>query len=247
MQSAKRFQRIKITAMDVIKPMIALVMINVIVLTFWTVIDPLHRETVVVTQDPFDRNTETYGICGSDYAYIFLATLGMINLGCLLVAVFQAYQARSISTELQESGYIFTAMQFILIVSFIGIPVMVVARENVKAFYFIRAGIIFVVCTSILILIFIPKVLALRKSILPRNPSPSLLSSNSDNDGIKILISPLVVAQMEQEIKELKRLREIENSNSSTHRDAIAVVVDDAPAVHRVTSIDKTKIVSFTS
>ena len=47
---------------DVIKPIIVLLMVNVIVLTVWTVIDHLHRETAVVTQDTFDRYTETYGI-----------------------------------------------------------------------------------------------------------------------------------------------------------------------------------------
>ena len=76
--------------MDVIKPMVALLMMNIIVLIVWTVIGPLHRETVVVTKDPFDRNTETYGICSSDQGFIFLATLGTINFGCLLFAVLQA-------------------------------------------------------------------------------------------------------------------------------------------------------------
>ncbi len=79
--------------MDVIKPMIVLLMVNVIVLAVWTVIDPLHCETIIVTRDPFNPNTETYGICDSEHKDIFLAMLGTINLGCLLFAVFQAYQA----------------------------------------------------------------------------------------------------------------------------------------------------------
>ncbi len=95
---------------------------------------------------------------------IFLATLGMINLGSLLHALFQAYQACGISTELQESSYIFTAMACILIEAFIGIPVIFIARENVKAFYFVAVGLVYVVCISILSLIFIPKMLALKKS-----------------------------------------------------------------------------------
>jgi hypothetical protein len=194
--------------MDVIKPMIALLMLNIIILTVWTIKDPLRRETVVVRTDPFDRKTETYGTCSSDHAQIFLAFLFTINLGCLLFAVFQAFQARTISTELQESGYIFTAMAFILVVAFIGIPVMIVAQGNVTAIYFISTGIIFIVCMSILTLIFIPKVLALRKP-KPRpgrSSAPSSVSTNSDDEGIKIVASPLVMAQMEKEIKDLKKL-----------------------------------------
>lgn len=216
--------------MDVIKPMVALLMINIIVLIVWTVIDPLHRETIVVTQDPFDRNTETYGICSSDQGYIFLATLGAINFGCLLFAVLQAYHARSISTELQESSYIFTAMAFILVVSFIGIPVLVVAQSNVYALYFIQAGLIFVICTSILTLIFIPKIVALRKSKLKRSASFASISRHSEDEGIKVMNSPMVVVQMEEEIKDLKRLLGMQGSSrneSSNHKEDANSAVDD--------------------
>lgn len=262
MKSAQRFQRIKITAVDVIKPMVALLILNIIVLTVWTIIDPLRRKIVVVAEDPFDRNTETYGICSSDNGFIFLATLGTINLGCLLFAVFQAYQARSISTELQESGYIFTALAFILIVSFIGIPVLIVAHGNVKALYFITAGLIFVVCTSILTLIFIPKVFALRKSMKMRRPSSFNFSndSKSEDEGIKVLTSPLVVVQMEKEIQDLKRLLETQGARqeSGNRREdpAATAAVDDALVVdQRLNSIDEassfsppghTRRVSFT-
>jgi hypothetical protein len=117
-------------------------------------------------------------------------------------------------------------MALILKVFFIGIPVVVVAQANVKALYFITTGIIFVVCASILNLIFIPKVLALRISNRRRNPSYfSLTSSNSEDN----------VVQLEQEIQGLKRLFEIEASKSSTHREnAAAVVSDDAPIAHGV-------------
>jgi len=229
MQSAKRFQRIKITAMDVIKPMVALLMMNIIVLIVWTVIGPLHRETVVVTKDPFDRNTETYGICSSDQGFIFLATLGTINFGCLLFAVLQAYHARSISTELQESSFIFTAMAIILVVSFIGIPVLVVAQSNVNALYFIQAGMIFVICTSILTLIFIPKIVAMRKSKVTRSASYDSISRHSEDEGIKVMNSPMIVVQMEEKIKDLKRLLKIQGdrNESSNHKDDAKSDVDE--------------------
>ena len=96
MKSAARFKRLTLTVADVMKPMAVLLMLNVIVLTVWTVIDPLQRNTIVVSVDRFDRDLETYGVCGSDHGLIFLAVLGVINLESLIVAIVQAYQARNI-------------------------------------------------------------------------------------------------------------------------------------------------------
>ena len=204
MRSTARFERVKVTAADVIKPMIALLMLNAAVLTIWTVIDPLQRQTVVVTQDPFLRNVETYGVCDSDHVLIFLAILCVINLGSLIFALFQAYKARKISTELQESSYIFLAMSIILLVSFIGIPVIIIARDNSAAFYFVTAGLIFVVCSSILLLIFIPKVRALRKTSCNPSISGSSGATCTAEEGIKILSMPVEQAELEKKNRELK-------------------------------------------
>mmetsp|Transcript_28701 Transcript_28701/g.53060 ORF Transcript_28701/g.53060 Transcript_28701/m.53060 type:complete len:899 (-) Transcript_28701:897-3593(-) len=222
MRSTARFERVKVTAVDVIKPMVTLLMLNAAVLTIWTVIDPLQRQTVVVTQDPFLRNVETYGVCDSDHVSTFLAILCVINLGSLIFALFQAYMARKISTELQESSYIFLAMSIILLVSFIGIPVIIIARDNSAALYFVTAGLIFVVCSSLLLLIFIPKVWALTKKSSNTNTSASsrFSSATSTREGIKILSTPVAQAELgeknrglmveqaelEKENRELKRL-----------------------------------------
>lgn len=61
MKNAASFRRVKITPVDVMKPMLVLLLLNIIVLTVWTVVDPLQRETVVVSQDEFLRDSETYG------------------------------------------------------------------------------------------------------------------------------------------------------------------------------------------
>ena len=100
MENAAHFKRLKVTAMSVEKPMVVLLLLNVIVLTVWTAMDPLQHETVI-NIDPF--NTETYGVCTSDHGYIFLAILCVINIGSLAIAVFQAYKARNHSKELHES------------------------------------------------------------------------------------------------------------------------------------------------
>ena len=41
--------------------MFVLLVANVVVLSVWTAIDPLHRKTIVVIQDMFLRDVETQG------------------------------------------------------------------------------------------------------------------------------------------------------------------------------------------
>jgi hypothetical protein len=110
MQSAAKFKRIKLTAKDVMKPMIALLFVNIIVLVVWTVIDPLHVETTNIGFDEFDRTIESRSTCRSEHEKIFYSILGLVNMGSLAFSVIQAYQARKISTEFNESNYIFVAM-----------------------------------------------------------------------------------------------------------------------------------------
>ena len=248
MENAKRFKRLKLTAIDVMKPMAVLLLINIIVLAVWTIIDPLYNELVVVEQDPFLRNVETYGICNSKHQTIFISVLGIINLGLLFYACLQAYRARKISTELQESSYIFTAMALILLVSFIGIPVIIIARENVSAYYFVSSGLIFVICASILLLIFAPKMKALRKKKLRRQSDTSgsrtSAISSTDNEGIRILDTGQGQAELEKEVANLKALLEKREQSAGEERhnsvqldNKNAVLFDDdvsGPADHKL-------------
>lgn len=206
------------------KPMATLLLLNIVVLTVWSIIDPLEAKTVVVDKDKFDRNVETYGVCGSNHAYIFLATLCMINFGSLLFALFQAYKARNISTDLQESKYVFTAMALILIVSCIGIPVIIIARDKVAASYFVTACLIFVVCSSIQLLVFIPKVQALRiKDKIARESSTAIViaSDLSADDGMEIKNMIDAHAELEKENREQKQtIHELERLLSKERKQA---------------------------
>jgi len=173
MKNAKKFKRIKLTVMDVIKPMAFLLSLNIIILSVWTAIDPLKSNIEIARTDEFDRTLESYAVCQSDYGHIFLPILLSINLGCLLVTVIQACRARHISTELSESKYILRALWIILYVSFLAVPIIIIARDKAEAFYFVVTGFIFVVCTSILLLIFGPKILAVREKKKNKTDPPN--------------------------------------------------------------------------
>ncbi len=133
MRNAAAFKRVKVTALDVAKPMIALLFANIIVLAVWTGIDPLRSETIVLQTNSFDQPTVTENICYYEHRSIFFAVLGLINLGALFVAFVEAYLARNISVELSESAYIMKAISIILLVCCMGIPIVIIARDNVSS------------------------------------------------------------------------------------------------------------------
>jgi hypothetical protein len=82
----------------------------------------------------------------------------LINLALFSATVFQSWRSRHLSTEFQESQYILRALIGILLVAFIGVPVLIIARDNPNSRLFVTSGIIFAICSLILLLIFVPKI-----------------------------------------------------------------------------------------
>lgn len=154
---------IVITWRDMLKTLGALLVVNVALLLSWTLVSPLEwKRFDKDSKDAFDRTTETYATCTSDKSLPFVIVIIVVNLGALLLANFQAYQARDIQTEYQESRYVAISMASILQAWCMGIPIMIVVKEAPQAKFFVEAGIIFVTCTAVLLLVFTPKLLAVR-------------------------------------------------------------------------------------
>ena len=144
--------------MDVAKPMIVLLFANFLVLGLWTGIDPLRYEQEVVIWDgDFDRPLETYGVCRSDNALPFLVSLGVLNMGALLFSVLESARSKGFVTENNESSYIFKALAGILSAFFVGVPVLVIAHDADGAYYYVFSALIFLTCSLVLLLIFVPK------------------------------------------------------------------------------------------
>ena len=102
-------------------------------------------------------------------------------------------------------------MALILMVSFVGIPVIIIAEGNQNATYFISAAVIFTICCSILILMYVPKYVVLKQKKPMKQPFYSKTSSApscDDDEGIKILWSPQVQTDLEEKIKALTKENE---------------------------------------
>ena len=93
-------------------------------------------------------------------------------------------------------------------VSFVGIPVIIISEGNQNASYFISAAVIFTICCSILTLMYVPKYIALnwkKPAKQPRLYSKTSSALSADDEGINILWSPNVQADTEAKIKDLTK------------------------------------------
>jgi len=84
--------------------------------------------------------------------------LAVLNLFVVIVACWQAYQARGIRSEFSEAKYIGLAVFSLLQAFLTGIPVVVVVRDMPEAYYLILTFTIFILCMVVLFLIFLPKI-----------------------------------------------------------------------------------------
>lgn len=163
-RNSRHFTRVKVRAIDVLPPFLILLTCNVAVLLTWTIVDPLmyHREENVGT-DYWHRIISTYGACRSDHGIEFLTPLGIINLCVLLLASWQAIMARRLKSELSDAKFVGLTIGVFIQAFLTGVPVVFVVRDQPKAYYLILTTTIFLLCESILLLIFIPKIILQRE------------------------------------------------------------------------------------
>jgi competence protein ComGC len=76
----------------------------------------------------------------------------------LVIACWQAFQARDIKSEFSEATYIGLAVFSMSQAFLTGIPIVAVVREIPQAFYLVLTFLIFLLCMVILLLIFLPKI-----------------------------------------------------------------------------------------
>lgn len=163
----------------------ALLLVNIIVLLSWTFVAPLKWTRVEgESKDAFDRSINSYATCSAESgsALPFRLVLVTFNLGVLIVANVLAYKCRDVSIEYQENRYIAISMASILQAWAMGIPILIVVKDSPQAKFFVEVAIIFVTCSSILLLMFVPKMFSYRaekRKILEEERRSTMRSVNA--------------------------------------------------------------------
>jgi 7 transmembrane sweet-taste receptor of 3 GCPR/5'-nucleotidase, C-terminal domain len=175
---SQSFRRMQVLAKDVIFLPSVLVMLNIIFNTVWTAVDPPRWERIHVKDQPYT----SYGTCklgeGTVGRAMFASIIAICGVGFFMTA-WQAFLARNISSEFSESTYLGIAVYSWLQLGLVGIPVLLlIDNSNVSARYSLWVGIIFILCMSMLLVVFVPimKVKHLVKRRQSQSPSFSIFN-----------------------------------------------------------------------
>ena len=160
--NAITFQRVQIRAKDVVLPLVVLLTCNIVLLSVWAALYPLEWSRITLSEDQYGRSSSSIGKCTSEKVWPFLGPIIAINGVALIIALFEAYRARKIDTRYSEAKYIALAVLSIFQVTFIGIPLMFITRDDTTAYFFVSICIVFVTSMSTLLLIFVPKLYYIR-------------------------------------------------------------------------------------
>jgi len=159
---SRSFRRVQVEAKDVLKPFLALMALNIVILTTWTIVAPLEWTRVATSSmDRFGRSTESYGTCWQlDHTsqYVLLTLLVVVNFVPLVFATYQTYKSRTLPpTHYNESHYIRISLASLLEAFLISVPLFFLVSDDPSAYFIVESLLVTIICLAILLPLFVPK------------------------------------------------------------------------------------------
>jgi 7 transmembrane sweet-taste receptor of 3 GCPR len=136
---------------------------NIIILAVMTAKAPIPYKIIVQKSDRFGRTVQSFGRCVFTDSIPFLIPLACIIFGLMIMALFQAWRARNLSTEFAETESIFRSLLVSMMAAFLGISGLLLARDNPDASSFMASSVVFILCANMILCVFIPKLRFERK------------------------------------------------------------------------------------
>jgi len=222
-------KRIKVKTSDVMIPFIILITLNVVLLLSWTIIDPPKYVRI------YKSESESFGTCWSNWStasITIVILLVLLNSSAVIFANVQAYRARFISDEFSESKYIGSIMASFLQILLVALPLIFLVYENPRAFFFVVSSIVMITSTSLLLLMFVPKLIyvwnksdpsyktngfdqSLRRASRGRYGSRSSILSTEGNSGLRFTNEAEIVPSLKKELEDCKNL--LKKANALLH------------------------------
>lgn len=159
---ARTFQRTRVSARSAVRHFGVQFVLNFFLLLAWTLIDPMRYEIHVVEGESW----KLYGTCSNmgTAGWTFLGLTIGVNFVVLLLAVVEAYKARKLGEEYSESSGVGIAIFGWLQLSVVGFPVLfLIEEDSVNPRYFLTVSLTFACCMTMLLCIFVPLVMKVRK------------------------------------------------------------------------------------
>ena len=104
---------------------------------------------------------QSYGTCQGTgkISVIMLGLIAATNVSALIYANIVAFQTRNLTVAFNESKFVALAIASILQAVLIGTPLLFLADTNTTARYVVRSVLVFVICLSVQLFIFVPKIM----------------------------------------------------------------------------------------
>jgi hypothetical protein len=158
----KKLAKVTITALDMIKPIIGMLVLDGIILLLWSMDEKgkLIWMRIAESEDQYGNPESSNGMCTSidgGAAWLYAGIILGIHVCTLLYGNYMCYKARNAGTAFSESKYVGIAMVSNLQILALGLPILIIVYDNPTTNYFVRAGIIFMNDFGVMMLIFVPK------------------------------------------------------------------------------------------
>lgn len=132
---------IMISTQETFSIVFSILLLDITLLTIWTIVDPLQWMRDITSMDKFGASLESEGYCSSEHWVVFAGIMAALHLGLMLLATYMCYRSRLIPTQFQEGRYLSIAMVSNLQIFSIGLPVLVILGSDPASSFFVRSAI----------------------------------------------------------------------------------------------------------
>ena len=203
----KKLMRVTITWIDMVKPIVLLLAIDVVLLALWSGDEKaaLKWERIAKTIDSDGNVLESTGMCTSENPWVYGGLILGLHFAVLVYGNYMCYKSRNAGTAFSESKYVFMAMVSNLQIMALGVPMLIMVYDNPVSNYFMRTGIVFMNDVGVMLLIFVPKfnlVFFGTQEDLALATSTGAATSNNTGSGADG--SATQIKDLEDEVAELK-------------------------------------------
>ncbi|KAI2510939.1 G-protein coupled GABA receptor [Fragilaria crotonensis] len=168
-RSSIRFKRMRVRIQDVLYPFAILLSLNFLLLTVWSVVDPLvwvrSDDYQFMTSGRASGSTAACASASKTNEIIFYSFFCVFNFAALGCANWQSYKARKLRTDFNEN--ITLSMLLMTEAAMLGLPVLFLVGHDPSAFFVVRSVLITIISLGVLMPIFVPKV-SLRNKTAPK-------------------------------------------------------------------------------
>ncbi|XP_072035456.1 gamma-aminobutyric acid type B receptor subunit 2-like [Amphiura filiformis] len=171
---------------DLICWIVAIIALDAVIISLWLALDKLYVVEFGLTPqfDSEDPDQEIYNIqvirkCKSGYQPAFFSALAVTKLIMLTFGVFLAWKTRNVTiAALNDSKYIAASVYTIAVVVTLLLPSLVMTANDVDTQFLCYASAIIIVITTVLLLVFLPKMVILWKHRTGTTLNTSILASS---------------------------------------------------------------------